>query len=139
MNVLSDKKGRKLAVRLDLSIGLFGIIRNKLFNIVLIIGAYTKTVTLMVVASIMSGFCGYSMVIVAYIVLGDFCEDNLRQKGVAILNLFYSFGLLLFCPFYFFLNEWYNVIILFMLIPMIGLVACSFFLLEESPKYLLIK
>jgi len=66
MNFISDKYGRKLAVRLDLCVGLFGII-------FIIIGSYFKIVTLLVIASIMSGFCGYSLVTISYIVLGDFC------------------------------------------------------------------
>ena len=72
--------------------------------IVIILGAVTKVVALMVIAAVMSGFCGYSLVIISYIVIGDFCEDNLRQKGVAIMNLFWSIGMVLFCPMYFWCN-----------------------------------
>lgn len=123
MNFLSDRKGRKLAIRMDLCIGLCGVI-------FIIIGAYTKIVALLVIASIMSGFCGYSLVTISYIVIGDFCEDNLRQRGVAIVNLFWSVGMTLFFPLYMWCREWYNILVLFMLIPMIGLVVVSFFLLE---------
>ena len=39
---------------------------------VILIGAYTKSIALMVIAGVLSGFSGYSFVIVSYVVMVDF-------------------------------------------------------------------
>ena len=70
----------------------------------ILIGAYTKSVTLMVVAGVLSGFFGYSFIIISYILMGDFFEDNFRQKGISIVNSFWAFGMVLFCPMFYWCN-----------------------------------
>ena len=43
------------------------------FILVTIIGAYGQSTPILVISSIMAGFSGYSIVIVSYIIAGDFC------------------------------------------------------------------
>ena len=112
---------------------------NIFIIVVILIGAYTKNVPLMVIAGVLSGFFGYALVIVSYVVMVDFFEDHLRQKGIAIVNLFWSLAMVMFCPMFYWCNEWYNILILFIFIPLIGLCITSFFLILESPKFLLCK
>ena len=61
---------------------------NIVMILVILIGAYTKNVPLMAIAGVLSGFFGYSFIIISYILMGDFFEDHLRQKGISIVNLF---------------------------------------------------
>jgi hypothetical protein len=41
---------------------------------VTIIGAYAGIVPLLVISSTLSGFSGYSLIIICYIIVGDVCE-----------------------------------------------------------------
>ena len=112
---------------------------NIVMILVILIGAYTKNVPLMAIAGVLSGFFGYSFIIISYILMGDFFEDHLRQKGISIVNLFWSLAMVLFCPMFYWCNEWYNILVLFILIPLIGLCVTSLFMIVESPKFLLCK
>lgn len=58
----------------------------------------------MVLASVLCGFCGYSMVILSYILAADFCHDKLRQKTIAIINLSWSIAMVSFYPMYLWCN-----------------------------------
>jgi hypothetical protein len=42
---------------------------------VTIIGVYARMVSLLVIASALSGFSGYSLVIICYIIVRDVCEE----------------------------------------------------------------
>ena len=55
------------------------------------------------------------------------------------MNLFFSFGAFTFFFMYNWCNEWYNILVLFMIIPMLGLIAVSVLLIAESPNYFLLK
>ena len=70
----------------------------------ILVGAYTKNLALMVVAGVLSGFFGYSFIILSYILMGDFFEDHLRQKGMSIVNSFWSFAMVLFWAMYYWCN-----------------------------------
>lgn len=66
MNFLSDLRGRRLALIIDLAIAVAS-------SLLTIIGAYGQSTPILVISSIMAGFSGYSIVIVSYIIAGDFC------------------------------------------------------------------
>lgn len=50
------------------------------------VGGEVESSFLIVVSQIFLGFGGYSLFVLSFIILGDFCEDNLRQKGIVLLN-----------------------------------------------------
>lgn len=104
-----------------------------------LVGAYAKSTTLLIIASTLCGFCGYAGVIICYIIAGDVCQEELRQKGSIFMNLFFSLGAFTFYFMYNWCNEWYNILVLFMLIPMVGLIIISILIIEESPSYYLCK
>lgn len=76
---------------------------KKLHNLVTYIGATVENTPILVVSSIMSGFSGYSLIIIAYIILGDICEESMRQKYSVYINLCLSLGL---CSFYV-ISKWF--------------------------------
>jgi sugar phosphate permease len=87
----------------------------------------------------MSGFSGYSLVIIGYIIAGDVCEESLRQKGTLYMNFAYSLGLTSFCLCFYWMNEWYNILVLVVLIPFVGMTIICFVMMVESPNYYLCK
>jgi MFS family permease len=86
MNMLSDTKGRRFSFIISLAIANVGIIRNYLFYLVLILGAYAKSVVLMSFSQIVVGFGGYSVMIIGYMILSDLCKDSMRQKAILSMN-----------------------------------------------------
>lgn len=74
MNYLADLKGRKRALIIDLLVGFVGTLCTINTHIAIIVGAYVKSTTLLIIGSILSGFCGYAVVIISYIILSDICE-----------------------------------------------------------------
>lgn len=55
------------------------------------------------------------------------------------MNCSYSVGLITFFFLYNWINQWYNIIFIFMLFPFLGLTIISLILIEESPNYYLCK
>ena len=108
-------------------------------KIVTLIGAYADSTTLLILSSILCGFSGYGLVIICYVIASDVCEENFRQQITLFMNLFFSFGPFLFFFLYNWCNEWYNILVLFMIIPTIGLIAIIGFLVQESPGVYLCK
>ena len=80
-------------------------------------GAIIESTPVLIFASVLSGFSGYSLVIISYIMLGDICEESMRQKFSIYLNLslsiglclfFFLFSLFLFLFFFYFLFLWFT-------------------------------
>lgn len=67
MNVVSDVKGRKYALLVDL----FLAAMSAGFTF---LGAVVESTPLLIFASVMSGFSGYSLIVIGYIILGDVCQ-----------------------------------------------------------------
>ncbi len=55
------------------------------------------------------------------------------------MNTVYSFGLITFFFMYNWINEWYNILVLFMVIPFLGLAIIALIIVQESPNYYLCK
>lgn len=55
-------------------------------QIVLILGAYTKSIPVMALAQIIIGFGGYSTMIIGYTIISDMCKDTMRQKAILSMN-----------------------------------------------------
>lgn len=51
----------------------------------------------------------------------------------------YSLGLTTFFLLYNWMNEWYNILFLLMLLPFIGLLIISVIIVQEAPNYFLCK
>ncbi len=73
MNVISDLKGRRFALIIALSVAIAGIICWINTIIVNIFGSYSNQLEIMIFAQVLSGFGGYSLVIISYIIPYDFC------------------------------------------------------------------
>ena len=86
-------------------------------------------------ASILSGFSGYSLIIISYIMLGDICEESLRQKSSIYINSCLSLGLCSFFFIYTWCHEWFNIVILFMLVPLLAVSVACYYIIEESPNF----
>jgi hypothetical protein len=55
------------------------------------------------------------------------------------MNLSYSLGFITFYFYFNWMNQWYNILVLFMLIPLICLSIVCAILIQESPNYYLCK
>jgi MFS family permease len=74
MNFVADLRGRRLALIIDLFIAVLSSFCKILFYIlVTLVGTYAQTSGLLVFASILAGFSGYSVIVVSYILAGDVC------------------------------------------------------------------
>ena len=100
-----------------------------MFYSVTLVGAYAKSTTILILSSLLCGFSGYAGVIICYIIASDICEEDFRQKISLTMNLFFSLGAFTFYFMYNWCNEWYNILVLFMIIPMAGLIASSVILM----------
>lgn len=86
MNMVSDAKGRKLAILTSLSVILLGII-SKLFIVVgSFLGGWFHVIVLVICGQFLCGFGAYAMVTLGYTLLADFCSDELRSRAVIIIN-----------------------------------------------------
>jgi MFS family permease len=86
MNIISDTKGRKIAMLISLGCMILGTVRTNNFNIVSIVGGVYDLVGLLMISQILNGFGGYATVSLSYILLADFCSDKTRQMGTIIIN-----------------------------------------------------
>ncbi len=60
---------------------------NKIIiKLVLTLGAFAKSVVLMSLSQVIIGFGGYSVMIIGYALLSDFCQDRMRQKSILAMN-----------------------------------------------------
>jgi MFS family permease len=73
MNFVSDLRGRKLALIIDLLIAFSSSLRKIKLILVTIVGTYSQNMPLLIISSIMAGFSGYSLVVVSYIMAADVC------------------------------------------------------------------
>lgn len=55
------------------------------------------------------------------------------------MNLVYSLGLTTFFINYYWINQWYNMLFLFMIVPFGALAVVATIILQESPNYYLCK
>lgn len=78
----------------------------------------------------MNGFSGYSLIIISYIMLGDVCEESLRQRSSVYVNMCMSIGLCTFFILFKWFNYWQDIVILLMLLPLGGLTIISYIFLE---------
>lgn len=74
MNVVSDSKGRRYALLLDLLIAISSSISTYAPILVTFLGAEAEITGLLAIGTFMSGFSGYSLIVISYIMLGDICE-----------------------------------------------------------------
>jgi MFS family permease len=86
MNMLSDTKGRKFSFVLSLGIANIGVFGKFTFYKGLILGAYSKSIVLMVFSQIVIGFGGYAVMIIGYTIMSDLCKDSMRQKAILSMN-----------------------------------------------------
>lgn len=62
--------------------------------------------------------------------LGDICEESLRQKSSVYINMFISLGTSSFFVLNKWCNQWDVIIIFFMILPLIAITAISYFIVE---------
>lgn len=93
------------------------------------VGAIIETTPLLVLASVISGFSGYSLIIITYIMLGDVCEESLRQRSSVYVNVSISLGLCLFFVLHEWCNNWQVILIFVMGLPLFALFLLSYFLI----------
>lgn len=51
-----------------------------------IFGGINQNSFLLILSQLLLGFGGYSLFVLSCILLTDFCEDSLRQKGIILIN-----------------------------------------------------
>ena len=86
INLVSDTKGRRTAILLDLLISLIGLLRNLMSNLVELVGGNTKNVYILIIAQFLLGFGVYSMISLGYTILADFFSNQLRHTGIVVIS-----------------------------------------------------
>ena len=102
-----------------------------------VVGVYTEITAIMVIGQICIGAGSYCILITGYVILGALCEDKFKQIGIITLNAVWAIGEVMIGVLYYWYNEWFNYLILFLMIPMVGLLIFGSFFLIESPFYLI--
>lgn len=136
MNLIADKFGRRFSFLISLGLAIVGNVCTFAAYLVVTIGGFTKVVALLIVGQIFSGFGAYACLTISYIIMSDLMGDELRQKGIIIVNAAWGIGEVSFFLLYNYLNQWYVFTIGFLLVPLAVWFVLGFFLLIESPVFL---
>lgn len=87
INLISDTRGRRTAVLLDLAISVIGVLCNfLLISIGALVGGNTHNVYLLILAQFMLGFGAYSLITLGYTILADFFSDQFRHIGIVVIS-----------------------------------------------------
>jgi MFS family permease len=86
INYLSDTRGRKYGIVVGQFVAIFGIGRKIVNDLVTILGGYTASVATLVVSQFFCGFTGAALMISVYFMPAEYCDDDLRQYMVIIIN-----------------------------------------------------
>jgi MFS family permease len=100
-----------------------------------VIGIYSDVVAIIVIGQTVLGAGSYCVLILGYVILGELSEDKFKQVGIITLNAVWAIGEMLIGVLYFWYNQWSNYLIIFLLIPQVGLLLFGLFFLVESPYY----
>jgi MFS family permease len=86
VNLVSDTKGRRTAVLLDLTVAVVGSMCNCLIMIGALIGGNNHNVYFLMLAQFLLGFGAYSLLTLGYTILADFFSDHLRHIGIVVIS-----------------------------------------------------
>ena len=86
MNMISDAKGRKIALLISFSVVFSGVIGIFYIDLGTFLGAYFNIIFLSILGQFLVGFGSYSMVTLCFTLLADFCSDQLRSRAIVIIN-----------------------------------------------------
>ena len=86
INLVSDTRGRRVAILLDLTISVFGVLCIFFLISVALVGGNAHNVYLLILAQFMLGFGAYSLISLGYTILADFFSDHLRHIGIVVIN-----------------------------------------------------
>lgn len=125
---MSDSKGRKFTLVIAMILFIFGLS-------FIIIGIYWKIIILMIMGQFLSGTFFAAMNAMCYVITGEFTDDKMRQRAIMVYCAMWGLGEGLFLPIYYLMPEWYNFLILAMLIPSIGVLIITSFFVLETPTY----
>lgn len=118
LNYLADTLGRKFALLAALAVGCVAVG-------LLIVGGYLLSLWSVFVGVFCCGVSGYSLMIVSYIILADQCHPQLKDTAITMVTAAWSVGMCLLYPISLYMPEWYNMLVVFMLVPMLGILAVS--------------
>ena len=128
---LFDVRGRRFSI-------IFGSLLQILGSILMIIGVYQNIVGFMIVAQIVMGFFTSGMVVVSFVITGEFCEDSMRQTAVMLYFATWGLGEISFYFLYNYMPSWNFYLIFLIFIPSILTALGSVFFILESPEYILL-
>ena len=139
MNILADTKGRRVSIMCSLGGVIVGVLCNWcLLLSVTVFSGLLNNIWLLGMGQMCLGFGGYSLFVLSYILLGDFCVDTLRQKGIIILNASWGIGIVLLGLFYLHRLNWNSLLIFYILLPILLLLIIIYLYVEESPYILML-
>lgn len=86
INLISDTRGRRTAILLDLVIAVCGVLCKNFFMLVSLVGGNERNVYFLILSQFLNGFGGYSMISLGYTILADFFSDNFRHTGIVVIS-----------------------------------------------------
>ena len=139
INLLSDTKGRKVAIQVTFLISIVGILCKLigLYSLVTIHGGMSRNILELIVAQFMLGFGSYPILPLGYTILYDFVSDSYRPIAVIIVNSVGGLATFLLGVFYLMELDWLNFFLIYTLIPLVVLLLAVFVFLQESPYILM--
>lgn len=88
INLVSDYKGRRFSFLCSLSSGFLSVTRKCNLSLVMIVGAYTRTVWLFFGSQILAAFCGNSIFTLAYVMSDRLMSKKYSNYCILITNGF---------------------------------------------------
>lgn len=90
---------------------------------------------LLYIGQIMIGFGGYSLSMVSYSYLSEINNDSWRQKSLILTYSFWTIGEMALYPIIVFIWDWQNIIFFIFIVPLVGLLVMSIFIVETPEFY----
>ena len=76
--------------------------------------------------------------VLSYVISSEISTGKLRQSSIMLFNAIWGIGLMSFYLIYEYLPEWHNFLVYLVLIPSLLITAAAYFILMETPDFLLI-
>lgn len=86
INLISDTRGRRTAILLDLVIAVCGVLCKPFFILGSLVGGNQRNVYFLMLSQFLNGFGGYSLISLGYTILADFFSDHFRHIGIVVIS-----------------------------------------------------
>ena len=125
--IISDNLSRKTSLLLCLSISLIGMV----------ILVFSAKIEMAAAALFIYGLGTNPVLRLATVIFSEKVEKNLRTKFISSCLITYAVGVLVLGYIYNIFRNWNKTMIFFSICPQVVLILLVFFLMEDTPKFIL--